>query len=577
MGTLKKISVCLSSIAVVFLFLAALPVLTGGGNGVAVAANEDWTVTEIDGISRIMDLETSNSCSAWAVGETPTGQGVVLRTIDCGASWETMLTDPDARIPGTSMLCVSSNDPYIAWAGGYGYVYRTVDAGSTWEKVFSSDSYRMVPDICAVDADNAWAILDDSTQQACFIFKTSDGGATWVNVYSQPFSEGMLASISAVDNITAWAMEKNFASNGTTMPGSIIKTSDMGATWQEQTPPGGMNFNKVLAVDSANAWLACDGAIMNTTDGGTSWATSYSEASVDFRGLSAFKGVVWAAGPYSTSEGCIVRTIDHGASWEKLLDYQGSNGESLVCLDAFDTSRVAAGSAQYSNVSSTVNAKIIRTANGGSSLPDINYVSPNVAPNGEVVDINGADFGEAQDSSKVFFDGTEAASYQAWSNDTLQVEVPAGINGRHLLTVVTAAGVSNAVEIAIAAPVTITSIDPSTVYQFTVLAQIKITGSGFQPGATVTFVSWNYGTNRTYDANVVSDTEISVTINLLDLGSGAHDVSVTNPDGGHASAPLSFGVMGGCGAGAGTAAVALGGMLGMLSVGHRIRRRRRRR
>ncbi len=576
---MKKILVYLSSIIVMVLLLAALPMLPG--SGVAVAANEDWTTTSMPGVYSIIDIEAADYATGWAIGATSSG-GVILHTFNDGASWETQMTVPSNGMtrPLTAISVVNTE---IAWASGYGSLYKTTDSGTTWETVFSSANYDMAPDICAVDANNAWAILFDPTQQASCIFKTSNGGATWVKLYSQPFSSGALMSISAVDNATAWAAGSGFM--GYTLPetysGTIVKTSDMGATWQKQTPAGNKNFHKVQALDASNAWVSGDGVVMNTTNGGTTWNTSYSEPGTQFWGLSAGSGnTVWAAGSFGYSGGCVVKSVDQGNSWEKLFEYHGAEYGFLNCLETFSSVDACAGIANSSYlINNTPNSGsyVLRTANGGSARPDINYVSPSVAENGDTIIIDGADFGAVQSTSKVFFGGTEPASYEMWSDDTLKVTIPADIHGKCQVTVVTAAGVSNAVDMKVAAPVTITSVEPGLVTQLMMFAQIKITGSGFQPGAMLTFVSFNYGTNRTYAANVVSDSEITLTVNLFDLGIGAHDVSVTNPDGGHAYLPLSFTVMGGCGTGAGPAAVALGGMLGMLSVGRGIRRRRRRR
>ncbi len=548
---------------------------------VAVAANEDWTGTVIDDVYNVLDIEAVDASTAWAVGTVNSG-GVILKTTDGGSTWVRQKT-VTGTWPMQALSSISVVDANIAWASGYRILLKTTDGGANWDTVYSSTStYEGVPDICAVDAYNAWAILIDATLTS-HIFKTSDGGATWVNVYNRPYSSGLLARISAVDNTTAWAVGGTvldaFYSTYATGTGSIVKTSDMGATWQEQAPAGAPMFMNVVAIDASNAWVSGSGVIMKTVDGGVAWTSSYNQAGTQFWGISSGDGsAVWAAGLYGASPtygGCVLKTVDQGSTWQTVY---GTTSNWLCCVEAADAANAWSGSANNlltNIVYSSGDSVILHTVKGGDARPEITAIAPASGKAGGTVTISGCDFGAAQGASKVFFGGVEAASYGSWSDGAVELTVPDGVSGRCKVTVVTAAGTSNAMEFTVAAPVSLTSVDPVSGIQFTISVEAKLTGSGFQPGASVRFVKGGIVLEG-YNVNVASEYEITCNIGLFGVEPGDYDIVVTNQDGGTATLAGGFTVTAACGSGAGTAALALGSMLGLLTLGRGLKRRRRR-
>ena len=95
----------------------------------------------------------------------------------------------------------------------------------------------------------------------------TQAGAQWV-----PLTSGTTASLrglSVVDGRTAWA-------SGT--KGTVIHTSDGGATWKVDTVPGASTFDlrSVHAQSARVAHVAATaGRIWRTTDGGKSWSLRY--------------------------------------------------------------------------------------------------------------------------------------------------------------------------------------------------------------------------------------------------------------------------------------------------------------
>jgi photosystem II stability/assembly factor-like uncharacterized protein len=568
MQGMKKAGVYLLLMMCGALLLTMLPLFSGGGT-VAVAANSDWTEVNVPGANNVIDIEAVDINTAWAVGTIPGGGGIILKTTDGGVTWNVQKT-LTASWPAQALSSISVVDANTAWASGYRTLLKTTDGGANWDVVYYSTSmYEGVPDVCAVDANNAWAILIDATLTS-YIFKTSDGGATWVKLYTRPYSSGIIGRLSAVDSTTAWAVGGGLLS-GPSSTGTIIKTSDMGATWQEQTPTGAPAFLNVLARDASNAWVAGNGTVMRTTDGGASWATMYTMAGTELWGIAASDAsTIWVAGKASSTStgGCIVKTVDEGSTWQTLYS---TSSYGLYCVSSLDAANAWAGG-QNTTASNSV---ILHTVNGGDARPDIAEMAPFSGQAGDTVIITGCDFGADRGTSIVSFGGSEAASYTLWSNGEIRVTVPAGLSGSCKVTVTTAAGASNTSSFLTTYPISVTSIEPASGLQFTISLETKLTGSSFLAGATVRFMQDTH-VMEAYNVNVVSANELTCTVGLFGVEPGIYDVTVTNPDGGVATLTGAFTVNAACGSGAGTAAVALGCTLGLLSLGHNLNRRRRR-
>ncbi len=222
--------------------LAFLPALS---TGTAVAADSDWAVSNPPGVSELRGVGALDADTAWVVGSNGSGDGVILKTADGGAGWETQAT-----FAGQPLSSVAAVDYYAAYASGSGGLYRTFDGGASWETVYdTSSSGAEIADVSALNVSHVWALMVDAAGNGS-VLRSLDGGATWVNVYTRPASGGTLESVAAVDEKTAWVAGGN-GSNGI-----LVKTGDMGSTWQEQSAPGAPVLREVSALDASTAWAA---------------------------------------------------------------------------------------------------------------------------------------------------------------------------------------------------------------------------------------------------------------------------------------------------------------------------------
>ncbi|MGH7457442.1 MAG: YCF48-related protein, partial [bacterium] len=163
--------------------------------------------------------------------------GVILRTIDGGKSWATVMNDPS----------VDLFDIYFADAnmgaavGSQGAVLRTTDGGESWTKQNSGVSN----DLFAVffsDANTGTAVGSLGT-----VLRTHDAGTTW-QLQSASISDD-LYDVYFVNSTTGIAAGGN--PSDPLLGGTILYTTDGGANWKARES-GTMNDLYGIAFPASN-------------------------------------------------------------------------------------------------------------------------------------------------------------------------------------------------------------------------------------------------------------------------------------------------------------------------------------
>jgi len=188
---------------------------------------------------------------------------------------------------------------------------------------------RGLSEIRIVDANTVWAVAYDGSAAALPIQEmtmTTNGGTLWtphtIDVGNPALS---ITNISPVNGTTAWVG----AYDGTDGLGSIFKTTDGGATWNQQ--------NATAYVTPAVSWLNVvhfftplvgisqgdpeggEFEIYRTTDGGDTWtrvpgANVPNPLSGEYGyngGYATAGGVLW----FTTNKGRLYKTTDQGVTW----------------------------------------------------------------------------------------------------------------------------------------------------------------------------------------------------------------------------------------------------------------------
>ena len=171
-----------------------------------------------------------------------------------------------------------------------------------------------------------------------YIVRTNDGGITWYNVTPPDLEEiGSTVHTFILDKDHAWVQKPDF--NNFPNNGLLYHTADGGLTWSISSTPfsgGDLSF-----IDANNGWMLADlgvgagsnaVAVFQTTDGGSTWAQTYSndpnnpEAS-DSLPLGGIKSdlvplnmqTAWVGGVvYSPGTVYLYRTDDNGQTWTQV-------------------------------------------------------------------------------------------------------------------------------------------------------------------------------------------------------------------------------------------------------------------
>ena len=193
--------------------------------------------------------------------------GTFMRTTDGGASW---YFHHQAGLPANNAGQIGQNyDVRFASptngiiAGDRGFVGTTSDGGVTITPVTSGvPTTQRCQSISFGDASTGYVAAGAASGSAGTIIKTTDSGATWTTVFT---TTNPVTSLVAINPLVVHAVLQN---------GGVVNTTDGGLTWS--TPVPGTVGNPTLGMsflDSMTGFVVGSaGVISKTTDGGTTWA-----------------------------------------------------------------------------------------------------------------------------------------------------------------------------------------------------------------------------------------------------------------------------------------------------------------
>jgi photosystem II stability/assembly factor-like uncharacterized protein len=206
----------------------------------------------------LFSVSFSTEQQGWACGRW----GTVLYTKDGGQNWIRQKTGIDYTLSS-----ISFTDPQNGWAvGEEGVIIHTPDGGQTWERQ-TCPVKGFLMGVCFVTDQKGWAVTEWTT-----ILYTEDGGKNWQVQFKG--EDYILKSVSFCDPLNGWVAGEY---------GYIYRTSDGGRTWEHQA--GSFAFSEeafelvgentlfdIYAVDPQRAWaVGIDGHITRTIDGGATW------------------------------------------------------------------------------------------------------------------------------------------------------------------------------------------------------------------------------------------------------------------------------------------------------------------
>ena len=314
--------------------LAAMLAAAGMALGKAAPSAERdfaWQLTPTGSTARLRGLSAVSRDVAWASGS----QGTVLRTLDRGATWQSV------GPPGTEMLQFRDIEAFDAnravilsiGTGSDSRIYVTSDGGANWTLAFENDDPNAFYDCMTFFDDRRGLALSDPPDGVKFrIISTSDGGQSWnvVNPAGMPDAlPGEFAFAASGQCITSDHGHRAWFGTGGAAEARVFRSDNRGRTWRVSSTPilsGPSAGIFALAFNGQQRGLAVGGDFLlptaspdnfaSTRDGGTSWQL-IPTAPAEYRsGATWLNGVIAiAVGP----SGSDVST-DGGRTWQDIDD-----------------------------------------------------------------------------------------------------------------------------------------------------------------------------------------------------------------------------------------------------------------
>jgi len=233
------------------------------------------------------------------------------------------------------------------------YILKTTNGGDNW--VIKYRAYRDFYRIQFINQNTGFACGGfNSIGQG--LFKTTNGGENWFNI-NAPGSI-YFEDMSVLNEDTMWLVQSSGGDGG------VFRTTDSGASWQQQLNLGSQNPIEVYFFNASTGYIAKNTGssyVRKTTDGGTSWTVNVNgEGFTDMYFFDALIGY--------RAYGLMKKTTNGGLNWVNQPIPQGGNilvSQIVEFVNIGTDTLIGVGS---TIITGSGNRGIIcRSTNGGSS------------------------------------------------------------------------------------------------------------------------------------------------------------------------------------------------------------------
>lgn len=221
--------------------------------------------------------------------------GVILKTVDKGASWQRMNS-------GTSnhLYCIKFLNQQTGFACGDNIILKTINGGLTWQ-TYTEGIISSLKSLSIINEN-----LVFTAGYGGKIYKSVNGGNSW-SISAQIENSGF-TSVFFLNSNTGYVAG---------LAGNYYKSIDGGLTWNSKPTDATKNFYSVQFVNEnigfiTGGWVSS--TVMKSNDGGESWNNLFGGAA----GVRLFSGSFidefngYVCGRYGT----IMKTEDGGSSWQ---------------------------------------------------------------------------------------------------------------------------------------------------------------------------------------------------------------------------------------------------------------------
>ncbi len=187
-----------------------------------------------------------NLSTGWVVGE----DGLILYTSNGGANWQVQSSGIANRL--LSVHFFNASNGLIAAASSQ--ILRTTNGGVNWSAVTVLGFNQNIQAVQMRSVSLAYGAASG------YFIKSTNGGLNWVNI---PLTR-TASDIQFLDDNTGYA---------STYEGSVLKTTNAGANWQEYLTGNSFQMNDIAFINSSTGYTGgLEGKIYKSTNSGVNWS-----------------------------------------------------------------------------------------------------------------------------------------------------------------------------------------------------------------------------------------------------------------------------------------------------------------
>tara|TARA_R110000868_G_scaffold6550_2_gene36958 strand:+ start:26312 stop:27352 length:1041 start_codon:yes stop_codon:yes gene_type:complete len=307
--------------------LTAVVLMTGACEpkaGTPVAL--DSVIQESGVTSSLRGLSVVNTEIAW-IGAP---DGVVLRTIDGGASWTQSRIEAAVGLDLRSAHGFDANHALFFTAGSPARLFETRDGGASFSLVYEDSSAEAFFDGLAFWDNLRGIAFSDPVEGQFHVLLTADGGQSWLPAEGLPEPLEGEAGFAASDSGIALGEDgRVWIGTGGAATARVLQSQDFGASWTVTDTPlasGSAGAGIFSIAASGNTVVATggdytqadvrDGVASWSLDGGRSWFEPVTAPGGYRSGVASIPGLgghFIAVGPNGAD-----LTRDGGRSWSEL-------------------------------------------------------------------------------------------------------------------------------------------------------------------------------------------------------------------------------------------------------------------
>ena len=304
----------------------------------------------------------------------------IVKTVDGGTTWR----PADSGIVASDVLSTATDphDARIVYAGTYRGLFRSGDRGRTWKALKLGVSVQAI----AVDPTNTAHLLANGSRG---ILISTNRGRTWAKAAGSTTARGTTRN--GIDQVSGIVFDPHHP--GTVFAAAwgagVIRSSDGGISWHRTARrPAWIRTIAVDPLGSGTLYGNFNGALLRSTDGGSSWKWSF------FHTIGAIMGVLaidpsdpqtlYAAIGDASSRlrpSHLAKSSDGGKHWRFLKSGTHQIDATALAIDPRDPNTMYAAT-QFQG--------ILRTTDGGATWRPFNTALPARAINTLTLDRTGS-------------------------------------------------------------------------------------------------------------------------------------------------------------------------------------------